>query len=143
MHEQWDVRNKPFTAGLTNTVCDLQLFQALKGQYAVLRRWWQRLCSFKTVTCIQFVRFELHRKALVDIRKIDDIPPPIRQNEYRYNPIPTDVIPPIGKNFLMHLYHHPEDADQDTICLSRFPKMKNQRLQIQAGSFSSRRDCIG
>jgi hypothetical protein len=54
---------------LTNTVCDLQLFQALKGQYAGLRRWWQRLCSFKTVTCIQFVQFELHSKALVDIRK--------------------------------------------------------------------------
>jgi hypothetical protein len=99
-----------------------------------LRHRWQRIWTFKTVASIQFVQFELHRKALVDIRKRDDIPPESRKDEYKYDPLPADLIPPVGKNFLMHIYQHPEDADRDAICLARFPERKNERLHIRSGN---------
>jgi hypothetical protein len=119
---------------LRHTLSDSQLFRALKAQYTGLRHRWQRIWSFKTTASIQFVQFELHRKALVDIRKRDDIPPESRKNEYKYDPLPADLIPPVGKNFLMHIYQHPEDADRDTICLARFPKRENERLHIKSGN---------
>lgn len=30
----------------------------------------------------------------------------------------------------MHIYHHPEDADQETVCLTRFPKKVKERLRL-------------
>lgn len=119
---------------LSHALSDSQLFRVLKSQYKGLRRRWERIWTFKTVTNIQFVQFELHRKALVDIRKRDDIPPENRKDEYKYDPLPAHLIPPVGKNFLMHLYQHPDDADRDTICLARFPKRKNERLHIKSGN---------
>jgi hypothetical protein len=119
---------------LRHTLSDSQLFRALKAQYTGLRHRWQRIWSFKTAASIQFVQFESHRKALVDIRKRDDIPPESRKDEYKYDPLPADLIPPVGKNFLMHIYQHPEDADRDAICLARFPKRKNERLHIRSGN---------
>jgi hypothetical protein len=91
---------------------------------------WLRL---RTVSSINFINFELHRKQLVDIRKEDDIPPESRKDEYYYVPMPANLIPPIGRNYLMHTYHHPEDADNYTLCLDRFPKRKTGRLQHTDG----------
>lgn len=113
------------------TVSDRQLLHLLRTRYTHLRRTWHRaLLSFHTLTSIDFVQFELHRKSLVDIRKRNDIPPEDRRNEYRYRPVPAEVIPPVGKNFLMHIYHHPEDADQETVCLARFPKRVKETLKL-------------
>jgi hypothetical protein len=112
-------------------VSDRQLLELLRTKYHQIRRDWRRtLLSFQTLTSIEFVQFELHRKSLVDIRKRDDIPPADRSKEYRYQPVPAEVIPPVGKNFLMHIYNHPEDADQETVCLTRFPKRIKERLQL-------------
>jgi hypothetical protein len=111
-------------------VSDRQLLELLRAKYHQIRRnWRRRMLSFQTLTSIEFVQFELHRKSLVDIRKRDDIPPADR-NEYRYQPLPAEVIPPVGKNFLMHIYNHPEDADQETVCLTRFPKRIKERLKL-------------
>lgn len=78
-------------------------------------------------------KFELHRRDLVDVRKRDDIPPFSRSDEYRYTPMPAELIPPIGKNFLMHMYSHPEDAGDDTYCLARLPKRLKEPLQLPKG----------
>ncbi|KAF7507687.1 hypothetical protein GJ744_010240 [Endocarpon pusillum] len=110
---------------------DRQLLELLRTHYHRLRRSWRRrLLSFQTLTSIEFVQFELHRKSIVDIRKRDDIPPEDRKDEYQYRPIPAEVIPPVGRNYLMHIYHHPEDADSETVCLTRFPKRVKERLKL-------------
>lgn len=115
----------------TPIVSDQQLLQLLRARYRQIRSSWRRkLLSFQTLTSIEFVQFELHRKSLVDIRKRDDIPPADREKEYHYRPLPAEVIPPVGKNYLMHIYNHPKDADQETICLTRFPKRIKERLKL-------------
>jgi hypothetical protein len=116
-------------------VSDRQLLELLRTKYSEMRSSWRRiLLSFQTLISIEFVQFELHHKALVDIRKRDDIPPSSRKDEYDYRPVPAEVIPPVGKNYLMHIYHHPEDADQETICLERFPKRVKERLKLEQPS---------
>lgn len=70
----------------------------------------------------------MYGSEFVDIRKIDDVPPP-GYEDYRYAPAPPDVVPPIGSKRMMHLYHHPEHAGSHSICLSRFPKKLKEKLR--------------
>ncbi|KAI9875203.1 MAG: hypothetical protein M1830_008767 [Pleopsidium flavum] len=74
--------------------------------------------------------FELYKSSLVDIHAHDSIPPESRKDEYRYRPIPAEIIPPVGENHLMHLFDHPEDADEETVCLEKFPKRLRERLSV-------------
>jgi hypothetical protein len=79
----------------------------------------------QNLSWIKFVHFKLYCSALVDVRKVDDIPSP-EDVEYRYAPVPPDVIPPglytshpsssqaflmikvaVGDNHLMHLFQNP------------------------------------
>ena len=91
----------------------------------------KRNLSLKNIKSIQFVQFEMYKSELVDIRKEDDIPPESRQDEYRYCPVPAELIPPIGENHLLHLFTHPEDADDvGEPCLCRMPKKLRERLLI-------------
>ena len=92
-----------------------------------MRGLWNSWFSLKQLTRIQFVQFELHKNELVDVRKLNDLPPETR-DDYRYRPVPPEIIPPIGENLLMHLYDHPEDADDDGFCLDRVPKKLRKRL---------------
>ncbi|KAH7336692.1 hypothetical protein BKA65DRAFT_403098 [Rhexocercosporidium sp. MPI-PUGE-AT-0058] len=84
--------------------------------------------SLRTLVWIKFVHFEMYRSELVDVRKMDDIPPPDHV-EYRYAPAPPDVMPPIGYKHMMHLFHNPECAGSDSICVSRFPKKLKEQLK--------------
>lgn len=75
----------------------------------------------------------MYKSELVDIRKTNGIPPETKKDEYRYRPIPAEVIPPICENHLMYLYDHPEDADDadDTgVCLQKIPKKVRSRLLV-------------
>ena len=54
--------------------------------------------------------------------------PPKNREDYRYSPTPPEIIPPVGENLLMHLYEHPEDADDDAFCLDRIPKKLSRIL---------------
>ena len=54
--------------------------------------------------------------------------PPKNREDYRYSPTPSEIIPPVGKNLLMHLYEHREDADDDAFCLDRILKKLRERL---------------
>lgn len=84
----------------------------------------------KSLKKIQFVQFEMYKSELVDIRTINDVPPETRKDEYKYHPVPAEVIPPVGENHLMHLYEHPEDAENTGICLDKIPKKLRQRLLV-------------
>ncbi|KAI9853396.1 MAG: hypothetical protein M1830_006676, partial [Pleopsidium flavum] len=116
---------------LCEVTTDLKLFSLLRDTYQEMRgRKWSWL-SLRTMRCIKFVQLEAYRSLLVDIRKVNDMPPPEMANEYRFEPVPADVVPPIGENHLMHLYHHPKDADESlSICLSRFPKKLREKLAV-------------
>lgn len=74
----------------------------------------------------------MYRSELVDVRKINDIPPPEHQ-EYKYAPAPPDVIPPVGDRHMMHLFQHPECADDEMLCLNRFPKKLKEKLKCAKG----------
>lgn len=60
------------------------------------------------------------------------MPPVDKTHEYRYNPMPAETIPPVGENHMMHLYEHPEDAEEAGDCLDRVPKKLRERLLVCA-----------
>lgn len=88
--------------------------------------------SLRTLESIKFVHFEMYRSSLVDVRKVDNVPPP-GHVEYRYAPAPPELIPPIGERHLLHLFQHPDCADEESICVGRFPKKLKERLQCKGG----------
>ena len=93
-----------------------------------MRGKWGSFISFRTLT---HIKFELYKSQLVDIRQRDAIPPPERVGcEYDYKPAPPDLIPPVGENILMHFFQHPQHAEEEPICLNRFPKKLRERLAI-------------
>ena len=117
--------------GLQQIRNDQAFFSLLRNSYRSLRGRLRSSLSLKTLKQIKFVQFEMYKSQLVDIRKQDDIPPEDRKDEYRYRPIPAEIIPPIGENMMMHLCTHPEDADDvDACCLDRIPKKLKDRLFV-------------
>ena len=105
-----------------------------------MRGCWVSVLSLKKLDSLRFVKFELHHKGLVDIHTTTEIIPPAeKKDEYRYNPIPAAVIPPVGENYMMHLYEHPEDADEEVVCLDRIPKKLRERLMV----CQKQRPCLG
>ncbi|KAI4261663.1 MAG: hypothetical protein L6R42_003141 [Xanthoria sp. 1 TBL-2021] len=109
---------------------DQELFTELRQLYMSLKKaWWSRL-SMKVVRSIRYVQFELHPKDLVDVRKVPDMPPESRKEEYVYQS--CDLIPPIGENLMTHLFHHPHEANEKAITFIRSPKKRKQRLAVCA-----------
>ncbi|MCJ1407014.1 hypothetical protein MMC19_001084 [Ptychographa xylographoides] len=116
---------------LRETSSDREFFGLLMKSYNDMRGRLRSYLSLKSLRTIKFVQFEMYKSELVDIRKVDDVPPIDRKDEYRYRPIPAEIIPPIGENHMMHLCTHPEDADDsDLICLNRIPKKLKERLLV-------------
>lgn len=111
---------------------DKALFKLLRSNYNAMRSRWVRFLSLRTLESIKFVHFEMYRSTLVDVRKINDIPPP-GHTDYRYQPAPPGIIPPVGENHLKHLFLHPDHAEEEAICLDRFPKKLKEKLQCKGG----------
>jgi len=110
---------------------DQLFFQSLRIHYHSMRGRWISFFSLKQLISLRFVRFEMYKSELVDIRKVDDIPPESSKDDYRYRPIPAELIPPVGPNHLMHLYEHPEHAEDDYTCLDRIPKKLREKLYLR------------
>lgn len=66
--------------------------------------------------------------ARVDIRKVPDMPPETRRDEYLYEP--CGLIPPVGENFMSHWFQHPEEAWDLLYAYSRFPKKRKGELEV-------------
>jgi len=110
---------------------DLYFFSLLRHNYREIRGRLKRSFSLRTVKSIKFVQFELRRSQLVNIRKEDDLPPETLREEYTYDPMPADMIPPLGENYMMHLFAHPDHADpRAKEDLNRIPKKLKDRLAI-------------
>jgi hypothetical protein len=63
----------------------------------------------------------------VDIRKYPDLPD---RADLNYQYLSTDLIPPVGERYLMHLFHHPEDYEDETITYNRIPKKRGSKLRV-------------
>lgn len=74
------------------------------------------------------IKFELHIKDFVDIRKVPDMPPETRKSEYLYQP--CDLVPPAGEHLMAHLFHHPEHANERSITCLRAPKKRKVKLTV-------------
>ena len=110
---------------------DRLFFESLKIQYRNMRGHWGSLFTLRQLVSIRFVQFEMYKSELVDIRKVDDIPPESKKKDYRYRPMPAELIPPVGPNHMMHLYEHPDHAEDESVCLNRIPKKLREKLQLR------------
>ena len=115
---------------LAELVSDETLFRKLRHEYQSIRGQWASYFSLWKIAEIQFVKFGLHKHQLVDIKEKNGLPPESLKDEYRYQPIPAETIPPIGNNRLMHLYEHPDHADDKPYCLERIPKKLREQLRL-------------
>lgn len=116
-------------------ICDInndqKLFSFLHEEYLTLRKRWWTWISLWTLQSIKFVRFELYENELVDVKKLDDVPPPTKDNEYRHGPPnPPELNPPLGSTLLMHLFKHPELAGTRKKCLQKIPRKLRNRLAV-------------
>lgn len=114
------------------TESDRNLFFQLRKHYYRAKGRWVSWLSLRTISSIKFVFFELYRSELVDVRKEDAVPAP-QDREYRFRPAPPDIVPPVGSNYLTHLFSHPECAEEEPLCLSRFPKKLKEKLSCKGG----------
>jgi hypothetical protein len=67
-------------------------------------------------------QFETYKSQLVDIQARPSVPPDSKSTEYSYEPMPAELIPPIGPNLLMHLFENPEDAEVVPVLYRKIPK---------------------
>jgi hypothetical protein len=47
-----------------------------------------------------------------------------------YSFLQTGLIPPVGEHYLMHLIHHPEHYEEETITYQRIPKKRGTKLRV-------------
>jgi hypothetical protein len=116
-------------------ICDInndhKLFSFLHEEYITLRKRWWTWISLWTLQSIKFVRFELFENELVDVKRVDEVPPPAKDNEYRHGPPnPPELNPPLGSTLLMHLFKHPELAGTRKHCLKKIPRKLQNRLAV-------------
>ena len=56
------------------------------------------------------------------------LPSDAMSTEYSYEPMPADLLPPIGSNLLMHLFENPEDAEVLPVLYRKIPKKVRAKL---------------
>ena len=115
---------------ISDITSDQGFFLLLRRNYRQMRGRMRRIFSMRTIRSIKFVQLEMYKSELVDIRKLDDLPPEDKKDEYRYNPVPADIIPPVGENHMLHLINHPAHAEEDGFVLDRIPKKLKERLLV-------------
>ncbi|KAF2721863.1 hypothetical protein K431DRAFT_202471, partial [Polychaeton citri CBS 116435] len=108
---------------------DKDLALALRNLYFHVNRKWWRTLRLRGLSTIEFVQFEVHQNRFADIRKSPDMPTSPQDYEFE----PSELMPPVGSQYLLHLFKHPEDYDGELITYLRAPKKKTGRLQIGAG----------
>ena len=110
---------------------DQDFFRLLKSCYSEIRGKTRSMLSLRTPRRIQFVQLELRKSELVSIRKEDDLPPETYKDDYLYRPMPAEIIPPLGENYMMHLFTHPDHADASAASdLEQVPKKLKNRLCV-------------
>jgi hypothetical protein len=114
---------------------DVAFFRLLRQSYTKNRGQFRNFFSIRALSKIRFVHFDAFRNDLVDVRKLDCIPPETQKDNYRFEPLPDKYEPPpIGKNRMRHLYDYPDHADEVLLdCFSRVPRKLRERLSVAPG----------
>lgn len=86
------------------------------------------LSWFFRVKAIKFVQFEMFREAISDVRCCPSIPTEEHKNDYIYDPMPADLIPPIGPNILTHMFENPSHAGVLPDLYKKVPKKLREKL---------------
>ncbi|KAH7032355.1 hypothetical protein B0J12DRAFT_582656 [Macrophomina phaseolina] len=108
---------------------DRDLAMAVRALYAHVNRAWWRVLRLRGLVSVDFVQFEVHRNRVVDVRKAPDMPPKGQGYDFE----PHDLVPPVGRQYLLHLLAHPEDYDNEFITYARAPKKRSTRLDVGVG----------
>lgn len=120
---------------------DLEFFQSLRDHYYAFRGIaFRRVFSLRSLAQVRFVRFEMFKGGIAEIRKLDDIPPDElcqRENKsqhgdaYTYQPRPAPTIPPLGSATIQHLMQHFDTVDKaETNIFERFPRKLFDELKV-------------
>ncbi|KAH9902316.1 hypothetical protein F4778DRAFT_737140 [Xylariomycetidae sp. FL2044] len=106
---------------------DQDFFSLLKLLYNGNRRRLS-LSLLRRVKGIHFVQFDMLRTEVADIRSHPALPPEGLKDQYMYNPMPADLMPPVGPNLLAHFFDHPKHASALPDLYQRIPKKLREKL---------------
>ena len=119
-----EAKNTPKLAQIplhkANILSDKDLAVALRDHYASINQSWYRKLRLRGLTSIEFIQFYKHRNHFADIRKCPDVPPDDFPHDYEFDP--SDVLPPVGPHYLVHLFKHPHEYDDEMIAYLSIPK---------------------
>ncbi|KAI9695940.1 MAG: hypothetical protein M1820_008352 [Bogoriella megaspora] len=107
---------------------DREFFNLLRQQYHSHRGRLRKNFALRGLAGIKFVQFEVYRNELADIHKVDSLPSETLREDYTYQPMPANHIPPIGPNLMKHLCDHPEDASNIDTCFRKVPRKLKSKL---------------
>ena len=117
-----EARNTPkFTniaLHLKSISSDTELAVTLRDHYNLINRKWYRFFRLRGLTSIEFVQFYAHQNRFADIRKCPDVP--VNNAGYEFDA--SDLLPPVGGKYLLHLFQHPQEYDDEKIAYSSIPK---------------------
>jgi hypothetical protein len=113
--ERRDIKVSMFTK-------DREVFEEIGAEYGRFVSRWRRWLSFLSVQNISFVQFTFRPRGLDGIKS--DMPPLTAQH-YAFNPRPVDTLPPIGRDWMMHLFKNPDACEDDEWCLEQFAKRED------------------
>ncbi|KFZ02676.1 hypothetical protein V500_00028, partial [Pseudogymnoascus sp. VKM F-4518 (FW-2643)] len=116
---------------------DKVLFKILRDNYRSMKGILVSCLSLRKLSSIKFVHFVMYPSEFVNVSRPDVPPvPPPENKDYRYQPAPPELIPPVGENYIMQLFEHPHDAADVPFCLNRFPKKLKERLECIDGDMN-------
>ncbi|KAK5654570.1 hypothetical protein OQA88_7199 [Cercophora sp. LCS_1] len=106
---------------------DQDFFHLLRSRYISTKRkdpskWLLRAKS------IEFVQFEVFSSEVVGIQAKPSLPSQTLRDSYHYEPMPSETLPPIGPNTLIHFFEHPSHAGVVPILYRRIPKKLKEKL---------------
>ncbi|EMC93397.1 hypothetical protein BAUCODRAFT_150730 [Baudoinia panamericana UAMH 10762] len=107
-----------------------QLADALQERYAKVNKQWYRRLRLRGLTSIEFVQFYMHKNRFADIRMCPDVPKGAHTDGYEFEP--SDLLPPVGGRYLLHLFKHPHEYDGERVAYANIPK-KTERLDYGIG----------
>ncbi|KAI1100631.1 hypothetical protein F4804DRAFT_348340 [Jackrogersella minutella] len=106
---------------------DQDFFSLLRMLYSTNHRKLS-LSWIRRVKGIHFVQFDLHRTEIASIRDQPAIPPEDLLGQYQYDPMPAQLMPPIGSNMLVHFFENPTHASVLPDLYRRVPKKMREKL---------------
>jgi hypothetical protein len=126
---KWTTKMRHLDVSNSKITSDKDLALALGDLYNQINRKWYKQLKLRGLTNIRFVQFELHRNRYADILRVPALPVP-GASDYEFQP--TELVPPVGSKYLMHLFKHPMDYDDELITYFRTPKRRG-RLESGTG----------